>query len=147
MTWAFQRQKEPLPLSIEQGFKTMQEQVKAKGQSAMVVFVYHPIPKNRTDHQGHCLGYWMVYLALGRYPASCHLLIIATICPMPQALPPIIHSCLQALPSFMYHPEMMPQWGFSGATPPQTPATKPMLQQVEQLMLQWEFSGAVRECP
>jgi hypothetical protein len=45
MTWAFQKQKEPLPLSTEQGFKTMQEQVSAKGQAATVVFVYHPISK------------------------------------------------------------------------------------------------------
>ena len=45
MTWAFQKQKEPLPLSTEQGFKTMREQIKAKGHSATVVFVYHPISK------------------------------------------------------------------------------------------------------
>ena len=56
MTWAFQRQKEPLPLSTEQGFKTMREQVTAKGQSATVVFVYHPIiTKNlkKAGHRGH----------------------------------------------------------------------------------------------
>jgi len=52
MTWAFQRQKEPLPLSTEQGFKTMREQVKAKGQSATVVFVYHPISKKKAGRQG-----------------------------------------------------------------------------------------------
>ena len=50
------------------------------------------------------------------------------------ALPP-------ASPSFMYHAGMMPQWGFPGTVPPQTPATKPMLQ-VEQPMLQWGFPGA-----
>ena len=47
MTWAFQKQKEPLPLSNEQGFKTMCEQVGAKGLSATVVFVYHPISKRK----------------------------------------------------------------------------------------------------
>ena len=56
MTWAFQRQKEPLPLSTEQGFKTMREQVRAKGDSATVVFVYHPISKKAgrrlRDHSG-----------------------------------------------------------------------------------------------
>jgi len=43
--------------------------------------------------QNH-LGRQMVFLALGRYLTSCHLLIMATICPMPWALPPIIHSRL-----------------------------------------------------
>jgi len=45
------------------------------------------------------LGRQLVHLALGRYLASCRLLIMATICPMPQALPLIIHSHLRALPS------------------------------------------------
>ena len=49
-----------------------------------------------------CSGCTTVHLILGRYYlASCHLLIMVTICPMPvpQALqPPNIHSCLQALP-------------------------------------------------
>ena len=55
MTWAFQRQKEPLPLSTEQGFKTMREQIKTKEHSAAtVVFVYHPICRNRkAGHRGH----------------------------------------------------------------------------------------------
>jgi len=53
LMWAFQRQKEPLPLSTEQGFKTMREQVRSKGQSAMVIFVYHPISKKKAGHQGH----------------------------------------------------------------------------------------------
>lgn len=51
MTWAFQKQKEPLPLSTEQGFNTMREQVKAKAQSATVIFVYHPISKKKTGHR------------------------------------------------------------------------------------------------
>lgn len=52
MMWAFQKQKEPLPLSTEQGFKTMREQVRAKGQSATVVFVYRPISKKKAGCQG-----------------------------------------------------------------------------------------------
>ncbi|PPQ96952.1 hypothetical protein CVT26_005974 [Gymnopilus dilepis] len=43
MTWAFQKQKEPLPITNKEGFKIMREQVKSKGSSGTVIFIYHPI--------------------------------------------------------------------------------------------------------
>jgi len=45
LSWGFQKQKARLPLTSEQAFKTLREQVKAKNSSATVIFVYHPICK------------------------------------------------------------------------------------------------------
>ena len=45
LSWGFQKQKARLPLTNEEAFKTMREQVKSKISSATVIFVYHPICK------------------------------------------------------------------------------------------------------
>ena len=45
LSWAFQKQKAQLPLTNEQAFKTLREQVKSKNGAATVIFVYHPICK------------------------------------------------------------------------------------------------------
>jgi hypothetical protein len=45
LSWGFQKQKAQLPLTSEQAFKTLREQVKMKNGAATVIFVYHPICK------------------------------------------------------------------------------------------------------
>ncbi|KAF8798253.1 hypothetical protein BYT27DRAFT_7264846 [Phlegmacium glaucopus] len=50
LSWGFQKQKAHLPLTNEQAFKMLREQVKAKNSSATVIFIYHLIckhPKNQ----------------------------------------------------------------------------------------------------
>lgn len=43
LTWGFQKQKDVLPLTNENGFQAMQEQIRGKNSSGTIVFVYHPI--------------------------------------------------------------------------------------------------------
>lgn len=45
LSWGFQKQKSQLPLTSEQAFKTLREQIKMKNGAATVIFVYHPICK------------------------------------------------------------------------------------------------------
>jgi hypothetical protein len=52
LSWGFQKQKARLPLTSEQAFNTLREQVKVKNGSATVIFVYHPICK-QPQSRGH----------------------------------------------------------------------------------------------
>jgi hypothetical protein len=52
LSWAFQKQRAQLPLTNEQAFKTLREQVKLKNGAATLIFVYHPICKKPQAHDG-----------------------------------------------------------------------------------------------
>lgn len=56
LSWGFQKQKAHLPLTNEEAFKTMREQVKSKNSSATVIFVYHPLCKQPQSRGQHAIG-------------------------------------------------------------------------------------------